>query len=261
MASKTTQVKTTKAKTTQATKKAPNLKKGSDGRPIREKKLIMLGTAPNVSRAPYDDPNVDIWGTGGTVAMDSVKRVDVIFEMHPRRYWGKEHVLKVLNEYQGQIVMADHYEEIPNSVRYPIEQVREVFYMSTMGEHLYVTNTVAYMFALAYLEGYREIETYGIYMEHETEYEHQRVNCEFYVGFLHARGVEVTIHGGEVLKARFEYGLQEPSFVSKLVSDGAGLNNAQKELESQIETKKRDLWMQEGAVRYNKNLRREFGGY
>jgi hypothetical protein len=234
-----------------ATKKAP----------ARDKKLIILGTATNRDQAPFDDENVVIWGTGGTVNAPGIKRVDAIFELHPERYWKRPEVLEILSKYKGHILMQDHYDEIPNSVRYPIEKVREEFYIPTMGPCLYVTNTVAYMFMMAYLEGFREIDTYGVYMEHETEYDHQRTNCEYYVGYLTAKGVKITFHGGEVLKARFEYGFQEPPFVSKLVSDGSALANAKKDLEEQIEKQKRDLYMQEGAIAYNKDLRRAFGGY
>lgn len=228
---------------------------------VRKQKLVILGTATNRVEAPYDDKDVVIWGTGGTVNAPGVKRVDAIFELHPKRYWKQEKVLKILNQYKGHILMQDHYEEIPNSVRYPIEKVREEFYTETMGPCLYVTNTVAYMFMMAYLEGFCEIETYGVYMEHETEYDHQRTNLEYYIGYLIAKGLKVTIYGGEVLKARFEYGFQEPPFVSKLVGDGNGLMNAKKDLEADIEKKRRDLYMQEGAIAYNKDLRRAFGGY
>ena len=187
--------------------------------------------------------------------------MDVIFELHPERWWKKPEVLEQLHRYGGKILMQDHYEELPNSVRYPIELVRKEFYRPTMGDCLYVTNTVAYMLMLAYLEGYREIETFGIYMEHETEYDHQRTNCEYYVGYLSAKGVNITINEGAILKAKFEYGFQEPPLVAKLVDDGHGLANSKKELESEIEAKNKALWMQEGAIAYNKDLRRKFGGY
>lgn len=229
--------------------------------PARDKKLILLGTATNRSEAPFEDKDVVIWGTGGTFTAPDVPRVDVIFELHPPRWWKKPEVLEQLQKYGGRIVMQDHYEELPNSVRYPIEAVREEFYIPTMGPCLYATNTVAYMFMLAYLEGFREIETYGIYMEHSTEYDHQRTNCEYYVGYLTAKGVKITINGGEVLKARFEYGFQEPPFVAELVDNGHGLANSKKELEAEIEGKRKALWMQEGAIAYNKDLRRKFGGY
>ena len=240
-------------------KKKPEEK--PEKKPERKKKLILLGTAPNRKDAPFDDKNVTIWGTGGTINAPDVPRVDVAFEVHPPRYWKRPEVLEVLKKYGGVLLMDDHHEELPNSARLPIEKMREEFYIPTMGDCLYVTNTVSYMFMLAYLEGYTEIETYGIWMEHETEYDHQRTNCEYYIGYLTAKGVNITVHKGQVLKAQFEYGLQEPPFVAKLVDDGGALNNSLKRLEGEVEQKQKDYWMQEGAIRYNKNLRREFGGY
>jgi len=230
-------------------------------KPKREHKLIIIGTATNRGQAPFDNKEVDIWGTGGTINAPDIPRVDVAFEMHPEGYWKQPAILQLLQKYPGRLVMQDHYDEIPSSSRYPIEAVRDAFYMPTMGKSLYVTNTVSYMFALAYLEGYREIETFGVYMEHDTEYDHQKPNCEFYLGYLHAKGVKITLHGGELLRGKFEYGIEEPPFVRKLVSDAAGLANSMKELDEKLHNLERDKWMQEGAIRYNHNLRRENGGF
>jgi len=229
--------------------------------PERKKKLILLGTAPNRKDAPFGDKDVTIWGTGGTVNLPDVPRVDVAFELHPRRYWGRPEVMRILKQYGGTLIMADHYDEFPKSARLPIEKLREEFYIPTMGRCLYVTNTVAYMFMLAYLEGYKDIECYGVWMEHESEYDHQRTNVEYYIGYLTAKGVKITLHEGQVLKGHFEYGIEEPTIVSTLVDEGTALKNTLNKLDKEMDEKRRDYWMQEGAIRYNANLRRQFGGY
>lgn len=225
------------------------------------KKLLIIGTAGNRAQAPYDDLSFDVWATGGNANVTDVKRIDALFELHPERQWKRLEVLEILRKHSAKIYMQDHYDEIPNSVRYPIETVKETFYIPTMGNSLYVTNTVSFMFALAYLEGYEHIETYGVYMEHETEYVHQRLNCEYYVGWLAAKGIDVTIHGGEILKSAFVYAYEEPDQWIKLLEDGAGLEQGKKDLEKQLEAKQRELWMQAGAIQYNKDLRQRFGGY
>lgn len=224
-------------------------------------KLLIIGTATNRDEAPYDDLGFDVWVTGGCSNKEDVKRKDAIFELHPERQWKRPEVLEVLRAQTCDVYMQDHYDEIPASVRFPIEDVTKEFYRPTMGRDLYVTNTVSFMFMLAYLKGYQHIETYGVYMEHETEYVHQRLNCEYYLGYLMAKGLDVTVHGGEVLKASFVYAYDEPPMWLKLMDDSVGLANAKKELDDKVLEFQRKSWMQQGAIQYNKNLRQEFGGY
>ena len=224
------------------------------------KKLVIIGTAGNRDKAPIGT-DYTIWGTGGIVNAPDVKRTDACFELHPERWWKRPEVLPVIQAYPGIVYMQDHYEEIPNSVKYPIEDARETFYLPTMGKALYATNTVAFMFMMAYLEGFTEVETWGVYMEHETEYVHQRLNCEYYLGFLAAKGVKLTINGGDVLKASFTYGYEEPGMWVDLIGDKSGLEKGKEELKDEVDKIQRRLWMQEGALKYNADLRKKFGGY
>ena len=224
-------------------------------------KLIILGTATNRSDAPFDDKSVEIWGVSGVLTCKDVRRVDVAFEMHPARFWKRPEILEVLNGFSGKIWMQDVYEEIPHSMRYPIEGVREAFYMPTMGRTLYLTNTISFMFALAVLLGYTEIETYGVYMEAEGEYGYQRPNCEFFLGYMHAKGIKVTLNGGDVLKAGFLYGYEEPEILPELIRHGVELEAGRKQLSEEIESLKRKIHMQEGGIKYNLDLRKRYGGY
>ena len=226
-----------------------------------KKKLAILGTATNRGEAPFDDDSWDIWGVSGVFTQDDVKRVDRIYEMHPKRFWGNPAVIKVLQKFPGEVVMMEPIAEVPNSIRYPIEEVHKTFYMDTMEGHLCITNTVGFMLAHAYLEGYKHIETWGVYMEHGTEYEYQRSNCEFFVGFLHAKRVHVLIHGGEVLKAKFTYCYEEPEMLIPILEDAPELKRAEQDLIAQLEAKKRELYMQQGAIAYNAQVRKRAGGY
>jgi len=58
-----------------------------------EKKLLIIGTATNRDKAPYDDPSWDVWVTGGCINLDEVKRKDFAFELHPPRHWKRPEVL------------------------------------------------------------------------------------------------------------------------------------------------------------------------
>ena len=233
----------------------------SGGAKVKRKKLIILGTATNYGNAPYDDPDYEIWAVSSLLTLPKAKRVDVVFELHPERYWKKPEVLEVLNKFSGPVVMQDHYDEVPNSVKYPLDEVHKVFYMETMGEHLCVTNTISFMMALAYIQGYRHIETFGMYMEHKTEYGYQRPNCEFFVGFLHAKGVDVFIHGGEVLKAKFTYAFDEPFMLPQLLEDRRQIKGGMEQLRKELDAKQREVWQQEGGLMYNERLLKGLGGY
>lgn len=225
-----------------------------------EKRLLIIGTATNHGDAPYDS-DATVWGTGGVIVLPKVKRVDAMFELHPARYWKLPQVLEQISKFPGIVYMMDKQEEVPTSVRYPIEDVKKAFYIPTMGTSLYITNTVSFMLALAYLEGYTHIDTYGVYMEHESEYGYQKPNCEYFLGFLHAKGVEVNTHGGEVLKAKFLYGYEEPGNLMQLIEDEAALENGRKEYEREIANNQQAMWKQEGAILYVKDQRKKLGGY
>lgn len=227
----------------------------------KKKKLAIIGTASNRGQAPWYDKDWDIWGTGGTVNAQDCLRLDAIFELHPDRQFERPEVRAVLSQYSGTIYMQEEHPEIPNSKRYPIEDVRKTFQTEAMGEHLYVTNTVSFMLMLAYLEGYKHIETWGVWMSHETEYTHQRINCEYYAGWLAAKGVSIKFHGGEVLQAAFTYGYDEPPQWIKLLEDKAGLENARDRLQADIREAEKKYHMQLGALQYNKDLRKVYGGY
>ena len=228
---------------------------------VPQKKLLIIGTASNRNEAPYDDPTYEVWATGGCINLPDVRRVDVAFELHPERYWKDPKVLGILSTWKGHIYMQEHYEEIPTSVKYPYELVRQRFYIPSMGENLYVTNTVSFMFALAALQGFKEIETFGVWMEHTTEYGNQKPNCEYYLGYLHALGVKLTINGGELLKCAFEYAYKEPPAFVELIEHNRTLTNGKAHLEKELLDKQREVWQQEGALKYNADLRKKYGGY
>lgn len=182
-----------------------------------QKKLCILGTASSMKEAPFEDESFEIWGMAGLIEDDDCKRLDKAFEMHPRRHWGQLPVLMRLNKFSGEIYMQDHYEEIPNSVRFPIEEIREEFHLPVMGENLYVTNTITWQILLGLHEGFRDFAIFGVHMAHDTEYAYQLPSCSWALGLIHGKmlaGEPYTLHLPEqssLLKARYEYGYKEPS--------------------------------------------------
>ncbi len=55
---------------------------------------------------------------------------------------------------------------------------------------------MAWMSALALSEGVTHVALWGIHYEHDIEHERQRGCCEYWVGLLEGRGVQVVIPEG-----------------------------------------------------------------
>lgn len=228
-------------------------------------KVVILGTATTKDQAPLEDESFDVWAVSPYVSYPGVvsDNVDVLFEMHPKRYWGHPEITARLTQFHGPVVMQEAYDEIPNAVAYPIEDVEAVFKIPAMGEELYVTNTISYMVALGVLLGYEEFHLYGVHMSHNTEYGYQKPNCEYFLGYLAALGKTVVIpKGGELLRTPYLYGYNEPwEDISALSHDAARFESDIDDYEKQMEELKRKRWETEGMRRYAKMIAHVKGAY
>ena len=230
--------------------------------------LCILGTAPSLGEAPFGDETVEMWAAGTAIASPMCERADRVFEMHPRRYWASPPVLERYAEFKGAVIMQDHFDEIPNSVAYPYDEIKERFQLDAMGENLYVTNTITWMILLAIHEGYTDISLYGVHMAHETEYAHQRSSCSWALGIIHGlmlEGKPYKLHIAEasaLLKAEYEYGYNEPTKAMQYLHgriDGmhAGIKDADGQIKNLTERKLRT----EGAMSEAKHLYDKLAGF
>lgn len=239
-----------------------------DSRPTLTKtrdKVLILGTASSKDQAPLDDDSFEVWAVSPYVDYPGVvsDNVDMLFEMHPRRYWGMQEITERLTSFHGAVVMQEAYPEIENSISYPIEDVESVFKLEAMGEDLYVTNTISYMIALAALMGFEEYHLYGVHMSHNTEYGYQKPNCEFYLGYLAALGKTIVIpKGGGLLHTPYLYGYNEPwKDIAALNHDVGRFDSEIEEYEREMEELKRKRWETEGMRRYAKMISHVKGAY
>jgi hypothetical protein len=182
-----------------------------------KKQLAILGTASSMPEAPFEDEDFEIWGVASLTEEPKCKRLDRAFEFHPKRHWGQLPITMRLKRFDGPVYMQDHYDEIPNSVAYPREAVKKQFHMDAMGDNLFVTNSITWMILLALHEGYRHISLFGVHMAHDTEYSYQLPSCSWALGVIHGMilaGKSYTLYvapESSLLKARYEYGFDEPS--------------------------------------------------
>lgn len=161
--------------------------------PRQREKVAIVGFAkPHRDQAPFNDPEWEIWGVNDGWSFVPKGTATRWFDMHsPEIYeWGlrrsKGHV-DWLRAFDGQVYLHEAREDLPNSVRYPIEDV-----IRLIGAP-YLTSSIAYMQGLALLLGFKHIGIWGVDMGHDTEYADQRPCCELLLGWALARGVTIEI--------------------------------------------------------------------
>lgn len=185
---------------------------------MSKKKVAIVGFAGTRDMAPFDDPECEIWSVNNLYKF--IPRTDRIFQLHNPRLLtdehhgvgGQEH-LDDLKAATVPIYMQQHFDEIPYSVAYPLEEMTQEFGVPRpdgSGVDAYWTNSISFMIALAIHEGFEVIYIYGVDMAVGTEYVSQRPSCEYYIGIAKGRGIEVVIPvESDLLKTRFIYGYEE----------------------------------------------------
>lgn len=242
---------------------------GGDKTPSDIKRpLALVGTASSYTAAPWEDEDTEIWGVQTLLAKEGFKRADRIFEMHPRRYWGDPSVQERINKFDGPVVMQQHTDEIPNSVAYPYQEIRDRFYLPVMKENLFVTTTITWMILLAIHEGYRDISFYGIHMAHDSEYGYQQSSCSWALGIIHGMMLSgekfnlFIVPSSELLTARYEYGYGEPTqsmqYVEKRI---LGLRNGLNDINTQWQQIQIQRAKQEGAINEAQTLYDRLAGF
>jgi hypothetical protein len=170
----------------------------------KRKKVAIVGFAESSRHlAPYNDDEWEVWAMNQLYR--HIPRATRWWEMHQRKDFLADQVpgtdyLKWLSESPIPIYMIDKFEDIPNAVRYPIEEMTKQF-----GDYFY--STISYMIALAIAEGFEEIGLWGIDLAHDTEYQYQKPSAEYLLGI--ARGLGITIHlppQSALLKGVYRYG-------------------------------------------------------
>ena len=162
-------------------------------------KLAIVATAdPTRGQAPYDDADYELWGLAVTGTYEDVKRLDVVFEMHPEGYYERDpNVLKRLRELKEPVYMLKKRDDIPTSMAYPMDMITSKY-------RAYHTSSISYILALAYHSYLTtgkpgRVELYGIHMGAKEEYQDQRPCCEYWMGRMEAAGIEVIPAEGGVL--------------------------------------------------------------
>lgn len=207
----------------------PEIKRTSD-------RVTILGFCESSRHlAPYDDPDVEIWNLNRAYIF--AKRSDRYFDMHSPaiRNWhhrrSNDHA-KWMQSFNGPIYMHEVDPDVPNSVRYPIEEVQEdigkdlwrligagqggpggassgggTVQMAKHGPRPtandlkreeattkpYFDSSIAYEIALAIHEGFKEIMVVGVDLNTQGEYVWQRSGVSYLLGLAQGRGITVVL--------------------------------------------------------------------
>lgn len=193
-----------------------------------QKRIAIVGCSDSKTSAPYNDASWEIWAMNNAYAHVPVSTRNVWFEIHPikkmpdgrymRRKLIKPGIFEWAYDFRGQnmddymrslaaldcaVYMQQHWDIIPKSVAYPLNDITKKF-------GRYFTNSVSYMIALAIHQGATEIGCWGVDMATASEYGPQRPSCEFFLGLAAGLGIKITIPDtADLLKTQFLYGFEE----------------------------------------------------
>ncbi len=88
--------------------------------------------------------------------------------------------------------MLDPQQDIPLSVRYPIEDVTALIGKTALGTP-YLESSIAYMLALAIHERVDRVGIWGVDLHCESEYAYQRPNLEYLIGLGRGLGMKIYV--------------------------------------------------------------------
>ncbi len=252
----------------------------------KKSKVAIVGFADSWNQAPFQNPEFEIWGLNSLFEIIP-PGFSLWFETHDKKMWennkeiglgltraGKPYK-EALASLPCTVLMVDKYPDIPNSMRFPLEEMITKFnpmrntkewkeYDFKGSKELewngYYSNSISYMISLAIDWAYEEIHIYGVDMATSTEYATQRSSCEYYIGVAAGRGIKVYIPPqSDLLKIRFNYGWEDEiqtAFDSKLATLNESMLQRFNMAGQQMDMSKKQLDQYIGAMEAIKEVRK-----
>lgn len=140
--------------------------------------------------APYTGPfdGVEVWGLNRTY-VHQMNMARVYFLDSLASYAETPEFVDKLNGLGVPVYCQRHYEEIPLSREFPLEEV-----VTTLGGRAYFTSTIAYMIAHAIYEGAGEITLHRLLVSQASaEYMTQKSCLDYWCGIAIGRGIQLRI--------------------------------------------------------------------
>lgn len=185
----------------------------------KKKKVCIMGFAPHWTQTPFDNPEYEIWTLNEAYKLFQTipnSRADRWFEIHSPDSPSKNTKAHTdfLKNCKVPIYMQEHYDDIPMSVEYPRQAIKDYFnqqFIVYEGGSAFTefSNSIAWMIALAIYEGFETIMVTGVDMAQTDEYAWQRSSCSFFIGFAAGRGIKIIIpQASELCKFPQDYGFE-----------------------------------------------------
>lgn len=183
------------------------IKVGDRTFPIKERICIAGFCQTSRDLVPYGDDRYTIVGLNrGAIFME---RADVWYDLHSPLIRGWQHRrpgkhLQFLQNFNGPVYLHETDPEIPNSVRYPLEDVQanlgvNLFRMAQDGTRSdsltrpYFDSSIAYELGLAITWQPKEILLVGVDLNTNSEYVFQRSGVSYLLGLAQGRGIDVVL--------------------------------------------------------------------
>lgn len=160
------------------------------------RKVAIVGGARSRKLAPYQDLSWEIW------AFSSLRlrtpRITRWFEMHAmgdlqgqlrrdtKRRMSFASYMEFLRGLDCPIYMQERSDELPQSLKYPLEEALARFDRC-------FTSTASYMIALAILERCDILGVWGVHLTERSVYRRQRPGVEYLLGIARREGIEVRL--------------------------------------------------------------------
>lgn len=171
-------------------------------------KLCIVGFCQSSrDRTPWEDESWEIWNLNrGSIFNVRATRW---FDLHSPtiRHWAhrrpNEH-MKFLHDFPGPVYLHEVDPDLPNSVRYPFEEVTEdlgrgLWRLDEQGvrhdclKTPYFDSSIAYEIALGIHLGFKQILVTGVDLNTAGEYVWQRSGVSYLLGVAQGRGIDVIL--------------------------------------------------------------------
>jgi hypothetical protein len=169
------------------------------------RKVAIIGThGTTLAGCPWDDPTWEFWGHASGAMVMPKGRISLYMDVHPEHCFAKtrkngfKDYYAWLQHQPTPILMQKHYPEIPQSIEYPLAEMKSAYPGLLFGSQ------VAYFIAYALARGVTHIGLYGVEYAHNSEYRFQRGNAQMWIGIAIGRGVQVQVSPKSTLLREFE---------------------------------------------------------